>query len=379
MSWPKIEFKEEGMREGLQIEGADIPVDDKVRLLDALSDTGLKHIVVGSFVSPKWTPQMARIDEILAKFTPKAGVKYTALALNQRGVERARQYSPPLIVERPMPRLGCHMCDVFALRNTNKSQAQEIAAWPATVEAAKMRGAKEASIGVNAAWGSNFVGSFTEEQRMEMLRREHALWTDAGVTVKGVSLGDPMSWNMPDVVEHQLETIIKEWPEIKHVNLHLHNARGMAPVSMYAAMRVLDDSFTLSVDGSIGGMGGCPYCGNGRVTNMAPTEDVVHMWEQMGIDTGVDLDKLIDCVWMAEEIVGHKLWGHVSKAGPLPKGRKLYDINMPFIETEEQARHFRLGSAAYGEYPTSPYDQPIRSAQRDALDARLAAGSTAGD
>ena len=379
MSWPKIEFKEEGMREGLQIESADIAVDDKVRLLDALSETGLKHIVVGSFVSPKWTPQMARMDEVMAKFTPKPGVKYTALALNQRGVERAMQYSPPLTIERPLPRLQVHMCDVFTLRNTNRSQEQEIAAWPAQVEAAKKRGVKEAAISINAAWGSNFVGQFTEEQRMAMLRREHALWTDAGIAVTGVSLGDPMSWNMPHVVEHQLETIIKEWPKIKHVNLHLHNGRGMAPVSMYAAMRVLDDSFTLSVDGTIGGMGGCPYCGNGRVTNMAPTEDMIHMWEQMGIDTGVDLDKLIDCVWMAEGIVGHKLWGHVSKAGPLPKGRKLYDINMPFIETEEQARHFKLGSAVYGENPISPYDQPIRSTQRDAVDAKLTVGATGGD
>jgi len=374
-----IEFKEEGMREGLQIESADISVDDRVRLLDALSETGLKHIVVGSFVSPKWTPQMARMDEVMAKFTPKPGVKYSALALNQRGVERAMQYSPPLTIERPRPGLQCHMCDVFVQRNTNRSQAQEIAAWPATVEAAKKRGVKEASIGINAAWGSNFVGLFTEEERMAMLRREHALWTDAGIAVTGVSLGDPMSWNMPHVMEHQLETIIKEWPEIKHVNLHLHNGRGMAPVSMYAAMRVLDDSYTLSVDGTIGGMGGCPYCGNGRVTNMAPTEDMVHMWEQMGIDTGVDLDKLINCVWMAEEIVGHKLWGHVSKAGPFPKGRKLYDINMPFVETEEQAKHFKVGPAAYGENPISPYDEPIHSAQRDAVEAKLTAGATGGD
>src|SRR5579884_4301302 len=277
MGWPKIEYKEEGMREGLQIESADIPVDDKVRLLDALSETGLKQIVVGSFVSPKWTPQMARIDEIVQKFTPKPGVTYTALALNQRGVERAMQYSPPLTVERPRPGLHCHVCDVFARRNTNRSQEQEIAGWPNIVKAAKERGVKEAGIGINAAWGSNFVGPFSEEQRMTLLRRQHEMWDEAGIKVTAVSLGDPMSWNMPHVVEHQIETIRKEWPEIKHVNLHLHNGRGMAPVSMYAAMRVLDETFTLSLDGTIGGMGGCPYCGNGRVTNMVPTEDIIHM------------------------------------------------------------------------------------------------------
>lgn len=377
MGWPTIEYKEEGMREGMQIESADISVDDKVRLLDALSETGLKTIVVGSFVSPKWTPQMARIDEIVQKFTPKPGVTYTALALNQRGVERAMQYSPPLTVERRRPSLGAHVCDVFTQRNTNRSQEQEIAAWPATVKAAKERGVTEAGIGINAAWGSNFVGPFSHEQRMSLLRREHALWDEAGIPVTAISLGDPMSWNMPHVVEEQLEIIQKEWPTIKYVNLHLHNGRGMAPVSMYAAMRALDESYTLSLDGTIGGMGGCPYCGNGRVTNMAPTEDMVHMWQEMGIDLGIDLDKLIDCVWMAEEIVGHSLWGHVSKAGPFPRGAKLYDVNMPFIETEEQARHFRIGCDAYGENPVSPYSEPISSKQRDEVEKQFA--TAAGD
>ena len=79
--WPKVIYKEEGMREGMQIEDAEISVDDKVMLLDALSGTGLKNIVVGSFVSPKWTPQMARIDEIVTRFTPRPGVTYTALSL----------------------------------------------------------------------------------------------------------------------------------------------------------------------------------------------------------------------------------------------------------------------------------------------------------
>lgn len=374
MGWPKIEYTEEAMREGMQIESAEISVEDKVRLLNALSETGLKRIVVGSFVSPKWTPQMARIDEIVQKFTPKPGVTYTALALNQRGVERAMQYSPPLTVERPRPSLSCHMCDVFARRNTNRSQAQEIANWPNIVRAAKERGVKEAGIGVNAAWGSNFVGPFTEEQRMTVLHRQYQMWQEAGIKVTAISLGDPMSWNMPHEVEHQLETIRKEWPEIKHVNLHLHNARGMAPLSLYAAMRVLDETYTLSVDGTIGGFGGCPYCGNGRVTGMMPTEDVVHMWEEMGIDTGIDLDKIIDCVWMLEEIVGRRLYGHVSKAGPRPKGRKLYPMDLPFIETEEEARHFKLGKAAYSENAISPWSEPIRSPQRDVVDEVLERG-----
>ena len=93
--WPSVEYKEEGMRDGIQIEDAAISVDDKVRLLEALSDAGLKHIVVGSFVRPEYTPQMAHIEEILERFQPRPGVKYTALLVNERAVERARQFAPP--------------------------------------------------------------------------------------------------------------------------------------------------------------------------------------------------------------------------------------------------------------------------------------------
>ena len=142
--YPKIVYTEEGMREGMQIESKDIPVDQKVALLDALSETGLKQIVIGSFVSPKYTPQMARIDEIVTKFTPKPGVMYTALALNEKGVERAKQYAPPLTIMRSKrPQLRVHQCDVFARRNTNRSQMQEMAAWQKVIDGAVAGGAKE--------------------------------------------------------------------------------------------------------------------------------------------------------------------------------------------------------------------------------------------
>ena len=362
--WPTLHYKEEGMREGMQIEDANISVEDKVRLLDALSETGLKYIVVGSFVSPKYTPQMARIDEIVQKFHPKPGVTYAALALNEKGIERASQYSPPLTVEKSAPRLFCHMCDVFVRRNTNRSQEQEIEPWPQIVAKAQERDVKEAGIAINAAWGSNFVGQFSREQRMEMLECQHKLWDEAGIKVTQVSLGDPMSWCMPHVVEEQLVAIKEKWPEIKTFNLHLHNGRGMAIVSAYAALRTLEPDDTLDLDGTIGGIGGCPYCGNGRATGMMPTEDAIHMFEEMGIDTGVDVDKLIDCVWMLEDILGRPTTGHVSKAGPLPKTLdEWYDPNAPFVETFEQVKHFKLGPSVY-EGGIYPWREKIRSAQR---------------
>ena len=136
--WPKVVYKEECMREGMQIEDVNIPVEQKVRLLDAISETGLKNIVVGSFVSPKYTPQMACIDEILRRFRPKPGVTYTALVANRQGEERARAYAPPLTLERePVPYLSCTLCDIFVRRNFNRSQAQEIERWSQIIGRAK--------------------------------------------------------------------------------------------------------------------------------------------------------------------------------------------------------------------------------------------------
>ena len=330
-SYPKVTYKEEGMREGMQIEDANISVDDKVELLDQLSETGLRNIVVGSFVSPKWTPQMERIDEIVTRFTPRPGVTYTALALNSRGVERARAYSPPLTIERDgYPRLSCHLCDVFTRRNTNRTQMQEMERWPQIVAQAQELNIKEAGIGCNASWGSNFLGEFPVDTLMTLLEKQHAMWDEVGINVRSVSMGDPMSHCTPAKVEESLYRVKERWPDIDHFRLHLHNGRNMAIASAYAAIRTLGADDTLELDGTIGGFGGCPYCGNGRATGMAPTEDLLHMMEDMGIDTGVDIDKLIDCVWTAERIIGRELYGHVSKAGPRPKRvEQLYDHECP--------------------------------------------------
>ena len=369
--YPQIILTEEGMRDGLQIEDANIPVDKKVALLDALSETGLKRIVVGSFVSPKYTPQMKHIDEIMHKFHPKPGVTYLALALNAKGVERSQEYSPPLTIERSngwargRPKLFCHMCDVFIRRNTNRSQLQEMASWPATIAAAKEKGAKEAGIGINATFGSNFVGDFTVEMVMKFLEKQHALWDDAGIKVVEVSIGDPMGWCHPQKVEQILGQIKQRWPDIHDFGCHLHNARGMAVASTYAAITSLDSSDVLRLETTIGGIGGCPYCGTGQATGMAPTEDIMHMLEGMGIETGVDLDKLIDCVWMLEEMLGRMTWGHVSRAGPRPtRPDQFFSANAPFVETIQQATHFKLGPEQY-DGCIVPWSEPITSPYLD--------------
>jgi len=362
--YPSVLVAEEGMREGLQIEDASISVEDRIRLLNALSATGLTRIVVGSFVSPKWTPQMAHVDEVVAGFTPAPGVTYTALALNDRGRERRAEFTPPLSGDAEVPATLVHLCDVFVRRNTNRSREDEIAGWPAIVAAAVTGHAQEAQIGVNSAWGSNWLGAFSHEERMELLERQVALWDGAGIPVTRVFLGDPMGWHMPQAVEEDLRAIASRWPTITTVHLHLHNTRGMAPMAIYAALRTLGERHTVILDSSIGGMAGCPYCGNGRAATLMPTEDLVHFLDGVGYNTGVDLDALIEAVVLAEEILGHPLFGHVSKAGPRPEGDRLYAMDMPFIETLSEAQHFRLGPGVYAGAP-SPWPHPITSPARN--------------
>jgi Isopropylmalate/homocitrate/citramalate synthases len=365
--YPTVRIIEEGMREGMQIESASITVQNKIRLLDALSQTGLETIVVGSFVSPKWTPQMADIEEVIEGFSPVEGVTYTGLALNERGRERMSRFSPLLTEPREFPRTLVHLCDVFVRRNTNRSQVQEIAAWPRVIEQAVAAGIRTGGVAINAAWGSNWLGPFDEEYRMSMLERQIALWHEAGLPVDRVWIGDPMAWNVPEQVGSQLRAIQERWPEIETFHLHLHDARGTALLSAYQALQTLSPERTLVLDTSIGGMGGCPYGGHGRMTRMIPTEDLVDLLTELGIDTGIDLDRLIEASVLAEEVVGHELWGKVSKVGPRPRGDRLYAMDMPFIETREQAQHFRLGAAAYAG-ATSPWPGPISSPVRDAVE-----------
>jgi len=364
---PDVVIFEEGMREGMQIESADISVENKITLLNELSKTGLRNIVVGSFVSPKWVPQMACIEEIIGGFTPQDSVQYTALVLNEKGAVRRKEFSPPLHIESGVGRTTVHLCDVFVKRNTARGQDAEIAAWERVISDAVSRGVTDATVAINAAWGSNWLGEFSAADRLNFIGRQVEAWQKAGITPTRLWIGDPMSWNTPRAVEETLKLVCEQWPQFKVFHLHLHNGRGMAPLSAYQALRTLNEDHSLVIDTSIGGMGGCPYCGNGRATRMIPTEDFVHLLEAEGYETGVDLARLIEVVHLAEQIVGHELYGHVSKAGPRPTMDQLYAMDMPLVETVEEAQHFRKGAETYAGCP-SPYKEPIQSPARDAVD-----------
>lgn len=338
-----VTITDDTMREGLQIESADIPVSEKLRLLDALGETGARTISIGSFAHPKWTPQMACIDEIAEKFEPRPGVKYTAAVFNRRGYERADAYYPKIDIRKR--RVGTHveMCDTFARRNYNRSQAQQIAGMAATIAAARDAGAEHGAVALGNPFGSNFEGPYTLDQRMALMTLMMDAWHEAGFTVRRCAFVEAMGWNLPHLVRETMEAIRARWPEIEVFHMHLHNQRGQTLASYYEALMLGATEF----DTCIGGMGGCPYCGNGRSAGHVPTEDFVDLCHEMGIHTGFNLGKLIEAAAIAEEVVGHPLWGHVSKSGPRPRGEDLYPADMPFVETLEEAAHFRKGPEVY--------------------------------
>jgi hydroxymethylglutaryl-CoA lyase len=208
---------------------------------------------------------------------------------------------------------------------------------------------------------------------MMLLERAHAMWDDVGIPVRRVSFTDTMGWNQPHLVKETVLRTKDKWPDLTDWRFHIHDARGTALATLYTIMDCLTPEDTVHWDSTIGG---CPYGGHGRATAMAPTEDLLNMLDEMGVETGIDLNKVIECVWMLEEVIGRSSFGHVSKAGPAPKHtHELFNPNMPFVETYEQAKHFLQGSSAY-EGGINPWREPITSPFMDRLNKGLPAYTT---
>jgi len=361
VNWPTVIYNEEVMREGFGIEDRAIPVETKAAFLDALSETGLRRMTIGAFVSPRFVPQMADFEELLRRFHPKPGVTYLPFIHNQKAKMQAAAYSPPLTIEEELCTLFLDICDIHQRRNVNRSIDQIMAAWPdAVIGDAVARGIGKGRVGIASAWGSNFLGKFSQAYRLGFLERQIELLESAGIEVVEIGLHDSQSWCLPHEMEEDLAEIRRRWPAVRRFHIHIHNARGMALPVIYAALRTLDADDTVLIDGTLGGIGGGQYSGNGRAAGMVATEDFLHMLEGMGIETGVDLGKIVDCVWRLEEIIGRPAFGHVSKAGPRPvEPAGFYDANMPGIESLEAARHFRRGPKAYENETLRPWREPI--------------------
>ena len=360
MNWPTVIYNEEVMREGFGIEDLAIPLAAKLELLDLLSETGLQRITLGAFVSPKYVPQMACFEELLKTFRPKPGVTYLPYIHNSKARQLALQYAPPLTVEEDVFTLFIDICDIHQRRNVNRSVEQMMASWPEAIEGAQVRGVTRARIGIGSAWGSNFMGRFSQEFRFYFLERQMALLEAAGISAIEIGLHDSQSFCLPHEMEADLAEVKRRWPQVRQFHFHMHNARGMALPALYAALRSLDANDTALIEGTLGGIGGGQFGGNGRASSMVATEDLMHMLDGMGIATGVDIDRLIDCVWHLEKIIGRPAFGSVARAGPRPtRPEAFYDANLPALESLDAAKHFRFGPRAYGNGGSTPWKTPI--------------------
>jgi hydroxymethylglutaryl-CoA lyase len=310
----RVRINEDGPREGFQIESAAIPTAAKIELIDALSETGLQEIQIASFVSPKRVPSMADAEAVVAGVKMKPGVRYTALYMNEQGLERA------LATERlSLSGSGFSVCasPAFLARNENATPEQRKQRKREMFSIFERHGLAPSNTGsISAAFGCNFQGEITLPMLLEAAAEVHAFAAEYGCRIESLGLSDTMAWATPDKIRRAIDALRNRYPGME-VTLHLHDTRGMAIANAYAGLEMGVTEF----DTSIGGLGGCPFASHKGAAGNLCTEDFAFMCEEMGIDTGLDLDRLIEAAELAERIVGHPLPGSVKMGGSLQRLR----------------------------------------------------------
>jgi hydroxymethylglutaryl-CoA lyase len=307
-----VRISEEGPREGFQFEKGPISTERKIALIDALSQTGLDHIQIASFVNPKNVPGMADADEVVDRIAPQPGVTYTALWLNEKGFARA------LTHERLTNTGTIQLCtsEKFLKRNQNRTAEQQLAGQHAIVEMYKASGIPVERGSVMAAFGCNFEGDIPVERVVSLVGQILDVAKEHGVTPSYVTLADTMAWATPSSIKRVVGALRERWPDLD-IALHLHDTRGMAIANAFAGLEMGVTRF----DSSVAGLGGCPFAGHTGAAGNVCTEDLVFMCQEMGIKTGIDLDAMIECARLAEDVVGHPLPGSVMKGGTLARFR----------------------------------------------------------
>ncbi|HEX6310277.1 MAG TPA: hydroxymethylglutaryl-CoA lyase [Acidimicrobiia bacterium] len=291
-----VEIREVGPRDGLQNE-APIPVDDRVRLIDALSRTGLRRIEAASFVKAEAIPSMAGADEVMARIERRPGVRYSALVPNVRGAERA------LAAGADELEVVVSASETHNQRNVRRSVAESVEGVAELTDLAHEAGRPAEAI-VSTAFGCPYEGDVAAERVAEV-----ALDL-LGAGADRCSFGDTTGMATPRRVDDLLDALDRAGVAATEVGLHFHNTRGTGLANVLAGL----ERGVTRFDTSIGGLGGCPYA-PGASGNIV-TEDLVHMLADMGIETGVDLDTLIEAAILAETVVGRELPGQVMRAGP---------------------------------------------------------------
>lgn len=303
---------EVGPRDGLQIEPTILTTEQKLELLAAIAAAGVTEIEVGSFVNPKAVPQMADTEEVFARMTRHPGVTYRALWLNPRGLDRAVAVGKVDLDGR----LQLTASEAFVKRNTNRSIDETFADIPDWIARYRAAGVAPDCLGMMAAFGCNFEGDVPVERVVGLIARAEAMLVEAGSSLRHVALADTMGWATPDRIRRMIGAVRDRWPDLA-IKLHLHDTRGTAMSNALAALEMGVREF----DGSIGGLGGCPFAGHKGAAGNICTEDLAYMCEEMGIATGIDLPALIHAAQMAERMLGHVVPGKVMKGGLLPRAR----------------------------------------------------------
>ncbi|MEO6867295.1 MAG: hydroxymethylglutaryl-CoA lyase [Gaiellales bacterium] len=298
----RVDVIEVGPRDGLQNESVQVPTETKIELVERLSAAGLSEVEVTSFVSPRAVPQLADATEVFTGVTQHEGVRYPVLTPNERGYDAARAAGATSIA------VFTAASESFAQRNVNASIAETIARFTPLVARAAADGVHVRGY-VSTAWGCPFEGPI-EPSAVHRVVEQLA---DLGIT--DISIGDTIGVAVPAEIEPVVAPLLEFDADLR-IALHLHDTRGTALANAWAGLQLGVSAF----DTSVGGLGGCPFA-PGATGNLA-TEDLVWMLQRSGIETGIDLDALIETARWITDAIGRPLSGHVAGARvwPWPAG-----------------------------------------------------------
>jgi hydroxymethylglutaryl-CoA lyase len=290
----RIYFNEVAPRDGFQIEPEFIPTDTKVELVDAMSGCGYAKIEVTSFVSPKAIPMLRDAEEVMGRIRRVPGVEYTVLVPNLRGAERALESRADEL------NLVMSTSETHNLANLRMPREKSFAGLAEVIRT--VDGRTPVNVSLSTAFGCPMEGDVPQEEVLRWAERFAALG------VRGLTVCDTTGMAHPAQVSRMVQALQQRLSGLQ-LTLHFHNTRGMGLANVLAAVQGGIDRF----DGSLGGLGGCPYA-PGASGNIS-SEDAIHMLDAMGYDTGMDLDKLLALARQMPAIVGHEVPGQVAKAG----------------------------------------------------------------
>ena len=292
-----ITIREVGTRDGIQSLGAFIDTPAKVELLDALGGTGIRRIEATSFVSPRAVPQMADAAEVMSRVRRRPGVSYEALVPNIRGANDA------LAAQMDMILLVVIASETFNQKNVRMSVEDSMTQFVSIKSLADDAGV--ACMGaIGTAFGCPYEGDMPESRLFLLIERFMRMGFSE------VMIADTTGMANPVQIERTMGHVLDRWGDSMRFGLHLHNTRGMGLANVVAGLHAGITTF----DASIAGIGGCPFAP--QASGNISTEDTVHMLHEMGLATGIDLDKLIEAAQLAQRILGRELPGQVMKAGP---------------------------------------------------------------